>query len=137
MKHIFALIILIGFYSDSFSQKFGEKDLYGNWRVEEIIEKPTNPQFVPLISGFENSTFIFKQNGDFVLNATSKSELFGMIIKMTKGTKWIFEKGKQFVKIGNKDNGYSVMGIEISEVNGVKIFYLDESGIKLKMNKTE
>ena len=56
---------------------------------------------------------------------------------MTNGTKWKVEKDKQFVKIGNEDDRYSIMGIAISEVNGKKIFYLDESGIKFEMKKIE
>jgi hypothetical protein len=114
-----------------------EKEMYGKWKVEKIIKKPTNPQFAPLIDGFENSTFIFNQSGDFELKTTSKSELFGMITEMTNGTKWKVEKDKQFVKIGNEDDRYSIMGIAISEVNGIKIFYLDESGITLGMKKIE
>ena len=56
---------------------------------------------------------------------------------LTNGTKWKIEKGKQFVKIGNKDDRYSIMGIAINEVNGKKTFHLDESGITLEMKKTE
>ena len=105
--------------------------------VEKIIKNPTNPQFAILIDGFENSTFIFNQNGDFELKTTSNSELFGMITEMTNGTKWKVEKDKQFVKIGNKDDRYSIMGIAINEVNGKKTFYIDETGITLEMKKTE
>ncbi|PNW25110.1 hypothetical protein [Formosa algae] len=137
MRKIFTLIFLITLSSNSFGQTLNEKEMYGKWNVEKIIKKPTNPQFAPLIEGFENSTFIFNQNGGFELKTTSKSELFGMITEMTNGTKWKVEKDKQFVKIGNEDDRYSIMGIAISEVNGKKIFYLDESGITLEMNKIE
>jgi hypothetical protein len=137
MRKIFTLIFLIIVNSTSFGQTLNEKEIYGKWKVEKIIKKPTNPQFAILIDGFESSTFIFNQNGNFELKTTSNSELFGMITEMTNGTKWKIEKGKQFVKIGNKDDRYSIMGIAINEVNGKKTFHLDESGITLEMKKTE
>ena len=47
------------------------------------------------------------------------------------------EQKKQYVKIGNQEDGYSIMGISIREINGKKIFHLDESGITLEMKKIE
>lgn len=137
MRKIFVLIFLMTLSSAVFGQTLNEKEIYGKWKVDKIIEKPTNPQFTPLINGFENSTFFFNQNGSFELTTTSKSELFEMITEMTNGTKWKLEQNKQFVKIGNQDDGYSIMGISIREINGKKIFHLDESEITLEMKKNE
>jgi hypothetical protein len=137
MRKIFTLIFLIILSSTSFGQTLNEKEMYGKWKVEKIIKKPTNPQFAILIGGFESSTFIFNQNGNFELKTTSNSELFGMITEMTNGTKWKVEKNKQFIKIGNEDDKYSIMGIAINEVDGKKTFHLDESGIMLEMKKIE
>tara|TARA_B110000967_G_C18550172_1_gene394966 strand:- start:173 stop:604 length:432 start_codon:yes stop_codon:yes gene_type:complete len=135
MRNIFTLLILVTLCSTSFGQTLSKKEMYGKWKVEKVIKKPTNPQFKPLIVGFENSTFIFNQNGNFELNTTSKSELFGMFTKMTKGTKWKVEQNKNYVKIGNKDDKYSILGISIRKINEKKIFYLDETGITLEMKK--
>jgi hypothetical protein len=137
MRKIFTLIFLIILSSTSFGQTLNEKEMYGKWKVEKIIKKPTNPQFAILIGGFESSTFIFNQNGNFELKTTSNSELFGMITEMTNGTKWKVEKNKQFIKIGNEDDKYSIIGIAINEVDGKKTFHLDESGIMLEMKKIE
>jgi hypothetical protein len=137
MRKIFTLIFLIILSSTSFGQTLNEKEMYGKWKVEKVIKKPTNPQFAILIGGFESSTFIFNQNGNFELKTTSNSELFGMITEMTNGTKWKVEKNKQFIKIGNEDDKYSIMGIAINEVDGKKTFHLDESGIMLEMKKIE
>jgi hypothetical protein len=137
MRNIFTLIMLITFCSTSFGQTLSEKEMYGKWTVEKVIKKPTNPQFKPLIVGFENSTFIFNPNGNFKLNTISKSELFGMITKKTKGTKWKIEQNKNYVKIGNKDDKYSILGISIRKINEKKIFYIDETGITLEMKKIE
>jgi hypothetical protein len=137
MRKIFTLIFLIILSSTSFGQTLNEKEMYGKWKVEKVIKKPTNPQFAILIGGFESSTFIFNQNGNFELKTTSNSELFGMITEMTNGTKWKVEKNKQFIKIGNEDDKYSIIGIAINEVDGKKTFHLDESGIMLEMKKIE
>lgn len=137
MKNIFTLILLLTISSTTFGQTLSEKELYGKWKVEKIIKKPTNPQFTPIIDGFENATFFFNQNGIFKLSTTSKSELFLMITEMTNGTKWKVEKNKQYVKIGNQDDRYSIMGITIGEMNDKKTFHLDESGITLEMKKIE
>jgi hypothetical protein len=137
MKNIFTLIILITLCSTSFGQTLSEKEMYGKWKVEKVIKEPTNLQFKSLIAGFKNSTFIFNSNGNFKLNTTSKSELFAMITEMTNGSKWKMEQNKQYVKIGNQEDGYSIMGISVKENNGKKIFHIDESGITLEMKKTE
>jgi len=137
MKKIFTLIFLLTISSTVFGQTLSEKEIYGKWKVEKIIKKPTNPQFATLIDGFENATFFFNQNGNFKLTTTSKSELFGMITEMTNGTKWKVEQNKQYIKIGNQEDGYSIMGISVKENNGKKTFHLDESGITLEMKKTE
>tara|TARA_B110000114_G_scaffold65602_1_gene69662 strand:- start:629 stop:811 length:183 start_codon:yes stop_codon:yes gene_type:complete len=58
-----------------------------------------------------------------------------MIRQITNGTKWLYEHNKQFIKIGNKDDGYSIMGISVRQTNGKKLFHLDESGMTLEMEK--
>ncbi|WP_435262661.1 hypothetical protein [Tenacibaculum sp. nBUS_03] len=131
------LIFLFTINLTVFGQLINKKDVYGKWTVQRIIDKPKNPQFKPLIKGFENSNFFFSENGSFELTTSSKSPLFEMITNMTKGTKWKLLQNKPFIKIGNKKDRYSIMGISITEINGVKIFYLDESGIKLEMKKVE
>ncbi|KAB1158546.1 hypothetical protein F7018_07970 [Tenacibaculum aiptasiae] len=137
MRKFLTLLFLVSLSSSVFGQTLTEKDVYGKWKVAKLIKKPTNPQFVPLINGFENATFAFKQNGNFKLTTTSKSQLFGMITEMTDGTKWKLEQKSQYLKIGNEKDRYSIMGILIKEINGKIIFHLDESGIKMEMKKTE
>jgi hypothetical protein len=137
MRNIFILIILVTVCSTTLGQTLSEKEMYGKWKVEKIIKKPTSPKFKPLINGFENSTFIFNSNGNFKLNTTSKSELFKMFIEMTKGTKWKVERNKNYVKIGNKEDRYSIMGISVRNNNEMKIFHIDESEIILEMKKIE
>lgn len=137
MRSIFAFIFLITLSTNSFGQISNEKEIYGTWKVDKIIEPPTSPQFRSLVEGFRNSTFTFYQNGNFDLTTTSNSELFGMVTEMTNGSKWKFDKNKQHVKIGTKEDGYSTMEISIKEINGSKIFQLIESEMTLEMKKVE
>ena len=137
MSKIFTLICLLTLSSTAFGQILNEKEIYGKWKIEKILKKPTSPQFTPLLDGFENSTFFFNQNGNFELTTSSESELFEMMTEMTNGTKWKVEKNKSYVKIGSQEDGYSIMGISIKEINGKKTFNIDESEITLEMKKIE
>ena len=138
MNKILALIFLMTLSSTVLGQVNNETELTGKWKVEKIIEKPTNPQFKPLIDGFEKATFNFKANKDFELTTTNNSELFKMMMaEVLNGTKWKFVKEKQLVKIGNKDDGFTAMGILVKKENGNLYFHLDESGLTFLMKKSE
>jgi len=138
MKIILNLIFLITLSSTVFGQVNNEAELTGKWKVEKILEKPTNPQFKPLIDGFEKSTFDFKADKDFELTTTSSSELFEMMrLEVLNGTKWKFVKEKQLIKIGTEKDGFTSMGILVKKENGNLFFNLDESGLTFLMKKIE
>ncbi|MGS2765137.1 hypothetical protein [Sinomicrobium sp. M5D2P9] len=131
---VFMLIISIS----SFGQITNESELTGKWEVAKILEKPSDPEFKPLIDGFEKSIFIFKENRDFELITTNSSELFKMMMtEVLNGTKWKFVKDKQLIKIGNQEDGYTAMGILINKNNENLLFHIDESGLTFQMKKTE
>lgn len=138
MRKILTLILLITLSSNVFGQVSNESELTGKWKVEKILEKPTNPQFKPLIDGFEKATFNFKSNKDFELTTTNNSELFKMMMtEVLNGTKWKFVKEKQLVKIGNQEDGFTAMGILVKKENGKLYFHLDESGLTFLMKKND
>jgi len=138
MRKILTLIFLITLISNVFGQVNNETELTGKWKVEKILEKPTNPQFKPLIDGFEKATFNFKSNMDFELTTTNNSELFKMMMtEVLNGTKWKFVKEKQLVKIGNQEDRFTAMGILVKKENGKLYFHLDESGLTFLMKKNE
>ena len=138
MKKKLTLIFLITLSSTVLGQVNNETELTGKWKVEKILEKPTNPQFKPLIDGFEKAIFNFKSNKDFELTTTNNSELFKMMMtEVLNGTKWKFVKEKQLIKIGNQEDGYTAMGILVKKENGNLYFHLDESGLTLLMKKNE
>lgn len=138
MRKILTLILLIALSSNVFGQVSNESELTGKWKVEKILEKPTNPQFKPLIDGFEKATFNFKSNKDFELTTTNNSELFKMMMtEVLNGTKWKFVKEKQLIKIGNQEDGFTAMGILVKKENEKLYFHLDESGLTFLMKKNE
>ncbi|GAB1855802.1 hypothetical protein MHTCC0001_06360 [Flavobacteriaceae bacterium MHTCC 0001] len=138
MRKILTLIFLITFSSNVFGQVNNETELIGKWKVEKILEKPTNPQFKPLTDGFEKATFNFKSNKDFELTTTNNSELFKMMMtEVLNGTKWKFVKEKQLVKIGNQEDGFTAMGILVKKENGKLYFHLNEGGLTFLMKKNE
>lgn len=138
MRKILTLIFLITLSSNVFGQVNNETELTGKWKVEKILKKPTNPQFKPLIDGFEKATFNFKSNKDFELITTNNSELFKMMMtKVLNGTKWKLVKEKQLVKIGNQEDRFTAMGILVKKENGKLYFHLDESGLTFLMKKNE
>jgi hypothetical protein len=138
MKIRLSLIFLFTLSSTVFGQVNNEAEMIGDWKVEKILEKPTNPQFKPLIDGFESSTFKFKPNKNFELTTTNSSELFEMMMtEVLDGTKWKFVKEKQLIKIGTEEDGYTSMGVLVKKENGHLFFNLDESGLIFLMKKTD
>ncbi len=138
MRKTLTLILLITLSSIVLGQVNSETELTGKWKVERILEKPTNPQLKPLIDGFEKATFHFKVNKDFELTTTNSSELFKMMMaEVLSGTKWKFVSEKQLVKIGNQEDGFTAMGILVKKENGNLYFHLDESGLTFLMKKNE
>ncbi len=137
MKKLSTLIILFTLSLTAYGQSLTENQIYGNWQVNEVVEKPTNPQFESLVDGFKNATFSFTENKNFNLTTTSKSKLFGMITEMTQNTKWKYEPNQHLIRIGNEEDGYSIMGIIVKQTSKNLLFHLEESGIILKVNKSE
>lgn len=138
MRKILTLLFLITFSATVLGQVANESELIGKWKVEKIIEKPTNAQFKPLIDGFEKATFHFNANKDFDITTTNKTELFTMMMtEVINGTKWKFVKEKQLVRIGNQENRYTVMGILVKKENGNLYFHLKEGGLTFLMKKSK
>lgn len=135
MRQIITLLFLFALNLSSFSQIANESELYGSWKVAEILETHTNPNVQPLITGFKNATFTFSENGNFDIATTATSELFEMLNEMMNRAKWKFVKSKQQVIIGTEKDGYTIMGILIKEENGAKLFHLMESELTLQMKK--
>lgn len=138
MIKLITLIFSLSLTITSYSQISNDSEISGKWIVEKTIEKPSNVQFKPIIEGFENATFNFKENNDFELTTTNNSELFKiMMSEVAIGTKWKFVKDGQIIKIGNQNDNYSAMFISVKTDNGNIFFHLEESGLTFQMKKIE
>jgi len=134
MKKLQLSLFLLVFSLSCYSQ-LSKNQLYGEWKVEKILKKPSSSEFELLIEGFSKSVFEFQNDGDFKLSTSSDSQIFMMITEMTKNTKWKFDASQQLIRIGNAEDNYSIMGIYPKEENSKIVFFIDESGITLEMKK--
>ena len=134
MKKIITIIAFFILSTNIYSQQIIESQISGTWKVKQIVEKPSNPQFIPIIDSFKNATFSFNKNGTFALNTTFKTELFTMISDITNKMKWIFIPNEQSIFIGNEKEGYNIMAIFVQQLNGKILFKIMESELTLEMN---
>lgn len=63
--------------------------------------------------------------------------MFSQIESMTKNSIWKIDPQKNRVKIGNKNDNYTTMFIEVERKNEKTIFHLTESNINLEVEKIE
>jgi len=101
------------------------------------LEKPSDPDFEPLIDGFSKANFKFQENGDFSLITESESPMFQMVTEMTNNTKWKFDSKEQLIRIGGEEDGYSIMGIYPKRNNETFEFFIDEGGMTFEMEKSK
>ncbi|SEG12949.1 hypothetical protein SAMN05421847_1486 [Halpernia humi] len=106
----------------------------GNWKVVKVLNELGNKD---LTKGFNSSIFKFDKNFNFALKSSDKNPLFSQIESMTKNSKWKIDPQKNRVKIGNKNDNYTTMFIEVERKNEKTIFHLTESNINLEVEKIE
>ena len=132
MKHLTLLALFFSIWS--FGQ-ISKGEIFGEWKVQKIAKKSSNPQLRGVMDGFKNATFSFLENGDFHLKTESKAPTFQMILRMTENAKWKFDSKKQVIKIGTEEDGYSIMGIYPLKSNGVIVFSMDKSEMTFEVEK--
>ena len=85
------------------------------------------------IAGFDDATFTFYENDNFVLQSKNTSQIFLMTLNMLKNAKWKFDQKRQMIKLGNEKDYFSIMGIGIKEKEGKIFFLINETPIALEM----
>ncbi|MEK6152149.1 hypothetical protein WIW50_02760 [Flavobacteriaceae bacterium 3-367] len=115
--------------------QINQDEIYGQWKVKQIVEKPSDSEFAPLVEGFGKATFSFEKNGNFKLATSSDSPLFAMVTEMMDNTNWKFDSKEQLIRIGGEEDGYSIMGIYPKKQGAKILFHLDESGMSFEMEK--
>ena len=89
------------------------------------------------MEGFKTATFGFGDNGDFNLSTESKAPAFQMMLRMMENAKWKFDAVAQRIKIGTIEDGYSVMGINVTQYESEMNFSLEESQLTFEMEKID
>jgi hypothetical protein len=131
MKNIFILFLFISI--QAFSQEIIKEKIYGIWNVQKNLTPKSDPKLNDVINGFNDASFTFYENGNFVLKSTNTSKLFLMTLNMLKNAKWKLDQNRQMIRLGNEKDHFSIMGIVVKEKEGKTFFIIDETPIELEM----
>ncbi|GLU44847.1 hypothetical protein [Allomuricauda sp. NBRC 101325] len=137
MGKILIVILFLAVGIEANGQSVNQTEIIGLWKVKRIVQNSSDPDFAPITDGFVKSTFTFSSSGDFDFHTTSASQEFIELIEMFNGTKWKFIKEDQLIRIGNEEDNFSILGINVKKTDGLLIFHLDESEIHLEMLKID
>jgi len=130
------IIAILFIFSISVNSQSLSKDIIiGVWNVVNVQSKIQNPNMKPLIDAFKKGIFKFNDNKKFELSSSKSNSIFLMVSEMTKGTKWKYNSKTNLIRIGTEEDKYTTMGIQIITKNNKVFFYLEESFLKLEMEK--
>lgn len=132
--HLFLVFLVL---TTGLRSQIIENELIGQWKVKAVVEKSNNPELRGVMDGFINSTFNFLEDYKFHLTTKSKAPTFQMMLRMFEDAHWKFDEAKQLISIGNKVDGYTLMGIYVKRINNEIQFALDESAMVFEMEKID
>ncbi len=138
MKRILLLLILPLFLAPNLAKAQGvsEKELTGNWTVTEVIStKANNDTQQKVVAGYKNSTFVFNTDHSFELKTSDKSIYITMLSRQLAKAQWQFNAGNNEVKIGNAQNNFGILKIQVQHKGAETLFNLEDSGIGLVVKK--
>lgn len=133
MKNIFILFLFISM--QVFSQKISKEKMFGRWTVQKNITPKSDRKLNDIINGFNDASFTFSENGNFVLQSSNTSKIFLMTLDMLKNAKWKLDKSRQMIRLGNQKDYFSIMGIVVQDREGKIFFLINETPIELEMIK--
>ena len=131
MKNLQLLLLFLSL--KAFSQEISAGKMYGSWKVQKNWTPKSDPKLKDIIAGFDDATFTFYENDNFVLQSKNTSQIFLMTLNMLKNAKWKFDQKRQIIKLGNQKDYFSIMGIGVKEIEGKIFFLINETPIKLEM----
>ena len=135
MKKYLLMLLVLLFSNHVISQEINHKSIIGKWKVVKVLKKVDIPNLQDIVKSFSTATFDFKENSDFKLTTADDSKLFSMVTAMTNSSKWKLNKNTFVVNVGNQSDGYNILKIIITEVNGKTIFHLSETELDLEVQK--
>lgn len=134
-KNYFLIFLTVLFSNAIIAQELNSINVIGKWKVVKVLKTIDNPKVKDLVRGFNAAVFEFKENEDFKLTTTDGSKLFSTVTTMTANTKWKLDTNNSAIYIGNASDGYSILKIIVSELNGQIIFHLIETELELEVQK--
>ncbi len=134
MKIVIFFVLCLGLFTFTNAQ-MSQSEIEGQWAVKKTVTKTSSAELRGVMEGFKSAIFSFSENGDFDLTTESKAPTFQMILRMTENTKWKFDENTQLIRIGNEEDGYSIMGIYPKNEKGTLFFALDESNMTFEMGR--
>lgn len=143
MKLFTTFIFLIVFTTQLFSQELTKDVLLGNWKVvnsqlmpemEMGLDAEGKKKMDQMRIGFIGTIFYFEVNNKFRIKYPDKIPKFMKELEFLNNKQWMIKKGQR-IAIGTAQDGYSLMGIIISDKQGKTYFILDESQFILEVNK--
>lgn len=125
------LVISFLFFNYSFSQ-----DVIGSWKVKEISESNESEERKKMLSDiFLNSEFTFTTDKKFKFFTPNKSRASLELTNGFSNTSWILDSKNQVIKVGSKNDNYSILIVLYKEIDGVMYFLLHEFNYVFKMEK--
>ena len=135
MKSFSIFICLLAFTTQLYSQELKNEAVIGTWKVvdcqiiPEVLPKFNNEQKKDLEQmrlGFAESIFNLEKNGQFTLRFNNRYSKFMKDLEILNNAYWKIVKGKSIV-VGNKEDHYSQLEINIMTKNEKKYFYISEA----------
>jgi hypothetical protein len=133
MKNLILIVLSLFISNTVLSQEIIKEQIYGTWKVQKNLTPKSDPKLNDIIDGFNEATFTFYENGNFVLKSTNTSKLFLMTLNMLKNAKWKLDQKRQMIQLGNQENYFSIMGIVVKERDSKTFFLINETPIELEM----
>ena len=125
------LVLSFLFFNYSFSQ-----DVIGSWKVKEISESNESEERKKMLSDiFLNSEFTFTTDKKFKFFTPTKSRASLELTNGFSNTSWILDSKNQVIKVGSKNDNYSILIVLYKEIDGVMYFLLHEFNYVFKMEK--
>lgn len=138
MKKILT-VLFITISTLSFGQKIDQADLIGKWVTSDvtvdvsIVPHDSRDKIDEFKKAFVKSEFQFNKNGKFFLKLVpGKSEMVKEL-NFLNDREWIIDTQKNIVKVGTKNDDFTLMFIQIVKDNGKTYFFIP--GMKLEMEK--
>jgi hypothetical protein len=143
MKSFTTFVFLIVLTTQLVSQEVTKEGLLGNWKVvdsqlmpemEMGLDAKGKKKMEQMRIGFIGTVLYFEVNNKFRIKYPDNIPKFIKELEFLNNKQWMIKKGQR-IAIGTAQDGYSLMGIIVSEKHGKKYFILDESPFILEVTK--